>query len=194
VVKYRVRSGTGGFLTAVDGVSFDVPTGNIFGLVGESGSGKTALAHSIMQLVRPVAGEIRFHGENLISMKKARLLKTRRNIQLVFQDPLASLSPRRSILQSLVEPLDHFRVDVAGRRHARARWALERVGLEADVLQRFPHELSGGQRQRVALARALVTEPTKASTARPASALVRPADSAIASTRSDLFILALRKI
>jgi oligopeptide/dipeptide ABC transporter ATP-binding protein len=92
-------------------------------------------------------------------MKEASLQKTRRNIQLVFQDSLASLSPRRSILQSLIEPLEHFRIGVAGQRHARACRALETVGLEPDVLQRFPHELSGGQRQRVALARALVTEP-----------------------------------
>ncbi len=159
VIQYRVTGGRGDFLTAVNGVSFDIHTGSIFGLVGESGSGKTSLAHSIMQLVRPAAGEVLFHGENLAHMKEASLQKTRRNIQLVFQDPLASLSPRRSILQSLIEPLDHFRIDVAGQRHARACRALETVGLEPDILQRFPHELSGGQRQRVALARALVTEP-----------------------------------
>ena len=159
VIQYRVTGGRGDFLTAVNGVSFDIHTGSIFGLVGESGSGKTSLAHSIMQLVRPTAGEVLFHGENLARMKEASLQKTRRNIQLVFQDPMASLSPRRSILQSLIEPLDHFRIDVAGQRHARACRALETVGLEPDILQRFPHELSGGQRQRVALARALVTEP-----------------------------------
>jgi oligopeptide/dipeptide ABC transporter ATP-binding protein len=159
VVKYWVGSGSKDFLTAVNGVSFDIHAGSIFGLVGESGSGKTSLAHSIMQLVRPAAGEVRFHGKNLARMKKPGRQKTRRNIQFVFQDPLASLSPRRSILQSLIEPLDHFRIDVAGQRRARACKALETVGLEADVLQRFPFELSGGQRQRVALARALVTEP-----------------------------------
>ncbi len=159
VIQYRVTGGRGDFLTAVNGVSFDIHTGSIFGLVGESGSGKTSLAHSIMQLVRPTAGEVLFHGENLARMKEASLQKTRKNIQLVFQDPMASLSPRRSILQSLIEPLDHFRIDVAGQRHARVCRALETVGLEPDILQRFPHELSGGQRQRVALARALVTEP-----------------------------------
>lgn len=159
VVKYRVGSGNKNFLTAVNGVSLDIHAGSIFGLVGESGSGKTSLAHSIMQLVRPAAGEVLFHGENLASMNKPGLRISRRNIQFVFQDPLASLSPRRSILQSLIEPLNHFRIDAAEQRFARARGALETVGLEADVLQRFPHELSGGQRQRVALARALVTEP-----------------------------------
>ena len=159
VVKYRVKSGRRGLLIAVNGVSFDIHAGSIFGLVGESGSGKTSLAHSIMQLVQPVAGEILFHGENLAQMKQASRQKTRRNIQLVFQDPLASLSPRRSIAQSLIEPLDHFRIDATGQRHARASKALETVGLEPDVMQRFPHELSSGQRQRVALARALLPEP-----------------------------------
>ena len=159
VVKYRVKSGNRDLLTAVNGVSFDIHAGSIFGLVGESGSGKTSLAHSIMQLVQPAAGEVLFHGENLAQMNQASLQKTRRNIQLVFQDPLASLSPRRSIAQSLIEPLDHFRIDAAGQRHARACRALETVGLEPDVLQRFPHELSSGQRQRVALARALLPEP-----------------------------------
>ena len=159
VVKYRVKSGRRGSLIAVNGVSFDIHAGSIFGLVGESGSGKTSLAHSIMQLVQPVAGEILFHGENLAQMKQASRQKTRRNIQLVFQDPLASLSPRRSIAQSLIEPLDHFRIDATGQRHARASKALETVGLEPDILQRFPHELSSGQRQRVALARALLPEP-----------------------------------
>lgn len=159
VVKYRVASSNGELLTAVNGVSFDLHAGSIFGLVGESGAGKTSLAHAIMQLVRPTAGEVLFHGESLAHMNAASRQKTRKNIQLVFQDPLASLSPRRSIAQSLIEPLDHFRIDVAGRRHTRVCSALETVGLERDVLQRFPHELSGGQRQRVALARALLAEP-----------------------------------
>ncbi|MEE8339164.1 MAG: ABC transporter ATP-binding protein [Xanthomonadales bacterium] len=159
VVQYRATSGNKDLLTAVNGVSFDLHAGSIFGLVGESGCGKTSLAHSIMQLVRPAAGEILFHGESLAHMTPASRQKTRKNIQLVFQDPLASLSPRRSVLQSLIEPLDHFRIDVAGQRRARACSALETVGLEADMLQRFPHELSSGQRQRVALARALVAEP-----------------------------------
>ncbi len=159
VVRYRVSGSRRELLTAVNGVSFDIQAGSIFGLVGESGSGKTSLAHSIMQLIQPTSGEVLFHDKNLAQMKGTGLKNIRRNIQLAFQDPLASLSPRRSILQSLIEPLDHFRIDAPEQRHARACWALETVGLEADVLLRFPHELSGGQRQRVALARALVTEP-----------------------------------
>lgn len=159
VVQFRASSGGQAGLTSVNGVSFEIHAANIFGLVGESGSGKTSLAYSIMQLIRPFAGEVLFHGENLSGMKEGRLRKTRRNIQPVFQDPLASLSPRRSIRQSLIEPLDHFRIDRPSRRLDRALKALDAVGLGPDVLQSFPHELSGGQRQRVALARALVTEP-----------------------------------
>ena len=158
-VKHPVKNGGAGYLAAVNGVSFEIQAGSIFGLVGESGSGKSSLAHSIMQLVPSSAGEVLLNGENLVEMNAADLQKTRRKIQLVFQDPMASLSPRRSILQSLIEPLNHFQIDNPGQRKDRAARALEAVALEADVLQRFPHELSGGQRQRVALARALVTEP-----------------------------------
>ncbi len=158
-VKYPVKSGGAGYLVAVDGVSLEIQAGSIFGLVGESGSGKSSLAHTIMQLLPASAGEVLLSGKNLANMNAADQQKARRKIQLVFQDPMASLSPRRSILQSLLEPLNHFQIDNTGQRQDRAARALEAVALEAEVLQRFPHELSGGQRQRVALARALITEP-----------------------------------
>jgi oligopeptide/dipeptide ABC transporter ATP-binding protein len=159
VVKYSVKGSGKSLLTAVNGVNFDINSGSIFGLVGESGSGKTSLAHSIMQLVQAAAGEVLFHGESLANMKQAGLRKARKSIQLIFQDPMASLSPRRSIRQSLLEPLDHFQIDAPAQRFARACSALETVGLGPELIQRFPHELSSGQRQRVALARALLTEP-----------------------------------
>jgi len=159
VVQYDTSSRGNPVLAAVNGVSFDIHAASIFGLVGESGSGKTSLAQSIVQLVRPAAGQILFHGDELVNMKETKLRKARKNIQLVFQDPLASLSPRRNILQSLLEPLDHFRIGDPGQRRTRALSSLETVGLDQDVQHRYPHELSGGQRQRVALARALVTEP-----------------------------------
>jgi oligopeptide/dipeptide ABC transporter ATP-binding protein len=159
VVQYDTSGRGKPLLTAVNGVSFDIQAGSIFGLVGESGSGKTSLAQSIVQLVRPAGGQILFRGDELVNMKEAKLREARRNIQLVFQDPLASLSPRRSILQSLLEPLDHFRIGDPGQRRIRALGSLETVGLDQDVQHRYPHELSGGQRQRVALARALVAEP-----------------------------------
>ena len=159
VVQYRVTGDRKQLLTAVNDISFDIHAGCTFGLVGESGSGKSSIASAIVQLVRPAAGEVLFHGENLAGMKASGMRQARKSIQLVFQDPQASLSPRRSVLQTLLEPLDHFAIDAAGQRRARACSALETVGLDPDLILRFPHELSGGQRQRVALARALVTEP-----------------------------------
>ncbi len=146
-------------LRAVNEVSFDIQAGHFFGLVGESGCGKTSLAHAIAQLVRPSAGQILFHGRDLLTLRESELRQARRNIQLVFQDPLASLSPRRSVLQSLIEPLNHFRIGDPGQRHSRVLNTLENVGLEPDLLHRYPHELSAGQRQRIALARAMVCEP-----------------------------------
>ena len=146
-------------MAAVNGVSLDIQAGSIFGLVGESGSGKTTLAKAVAQLIPANAGTILFHGHDLNNRKGSDLRMARRNIQLIFQDPLASLSPRRSILQCLLEPMNHFRIGDSRQRPSRAAEALETVGLDLDVLHRYPHEISGGQRQRVALARALVSEP-----------------------------------
>ena len=159
VLRYSTAASGNQTLAAVNGVSFDIQAGGIFGLVGESGSGKSSLAHAIVQLVRPTAGEILFRGENLLEKRGKELRDARRNIQLVFQDPMASLSPRRNILQSLLEPLDHFRIGASKQRRSMAAETLDTVGLDQDVARRYPHELSGGQRQRVALARALITQP-----------------------------------
>jgi len=158
-VEYPHPGGRRPGIVAVDSVSFDIETGRIFGLVGESGSGKTSVAHAIARLLTPAAGAIRFLGENLLAQTGVRSRQTRKDIQMVFQDPFASLSPRRTILQSLLEPLNHFRIGVPVERRDRALAALQKVGLEPKLLNRFPHELSGGQRQRIALARALVSEP-----------------------------------
>jgi oligopeptide/dipeptide ABC transporter ATP-binding protein len=159
VVQYAAAASGQRTLAAVNGVSFDLQAEGIFGLVGESGSGKTSLAHAITQLVHPTSGHILFHGKDLLSMKSSELLNARRNIQLVFQDPLVSLSPRRTVLQSLIEPLNHFRIGKAGMRQSMVADILETVGLDQDIAFRYPHELSGGQAQRVALARALITGP-----------------------------------
>jgi peptide/nickel transport system ATP-binding protein len=144
---------------AVDSVSFDMAPGSIFGLVGESGSGKTSVAHAVARLIAPAGGEIRFRGENLLDHRSVHADRARKDIQMVFQDPFASLSPRRSVIQSLVEPLNHFRMGGRAERRERALATLQRVGLDPKIGGRYPHELSGGQRQRVALARALVCEP-----------------------------------
>ena len=171
VVRYQAGGKSRTPLTAVRGVSLDIAPAGIYGLVGESGSGKSSLAHAILQLVPPAAGQVLFHGQNLVAMEKSQLDTTRRNIQIVFQDSLASLSPRRNVLQTLVEPLDHFRIGPSPGREEKASAALVTVGLDPAVMGRYPHELSGGQRQRVALARALVTEPELIIADEPVSSL-----------------------
>jgi oligopeptide/dipeptide ABC transporter ATP-binding protein len=171
VVRYPAGRKSQTPLTAVRGVSLDIAPAGIYGLVGESGSGKSSLAHAILQLAPPAAGQVLFHGQDLVTMKKSQLGAARRNIQMVFQDSLASLSPRRSILQTLLEPLDHLHIGSAAGREEKASTALETVGLEPAVGHRYPQELSGGQRQRVALARALITEPELIIADEPVSSL-----------------------
>lgn len=159
VVRYRRTGSQRHVITAVRDVSLDIAAGRIQALVGESGSGKTSLARAILRLLPIESGQIWFHGQDLAAMNGRGLRQARRSIQAVFQDPLAALSPRRTVLQTLLEPLDHFRIGAAAERSERAVAALTTVGLDAQLRFRFPHELSGGQRQRVSLARALVSEP-----------------------------------
>ncbi len=158
-------------LAAVRDVDLDIPAGGIVALVGESGSGKTSLANAVLRLVPASAGRVLFRGEDLLTMDRATLRAARRWIQPVFQDPLSALSPRRRVLQTLVEPLDHFGVGAADERAALAARALDEVGLDAGLLDRYPNELSGGQRQRVALARALVARPALVIADEPVSSL-----------------------
>ncbi len=171
VVRYQAGGRSRTPLTAVRGVSLDIAPAGIYGLVGESGSGKSSLAHAILQLLPPAGGQVLFKGQDLAAMKKSQLNAARRNIQVVFQDSLASLSPRRSILQTLVEPLNHFRIGSPACREEKATATLQTVGLDPVVMDRYPQELSGGQRQRVALARALVTEPELIIADEPVSSL-----------------------
>ena len=158
-VEYRATGPGEARLAAVRDVSLDIAPAEILALVGESGSGKTSLAQAVLQLQAAASGQVLFYGEDLARMDKKQLRETRRYVQAVFQDPLASLSPRRSILQTLLEPLDHFKLGSRAERQDKVLAALASVDLETGLLHRYPHELSGGQRQRVALARALVTEP-----------------------------------
>jgi len=174
VVRYEPSAARRQTITAVRGVSLDVGAGRIQALVGESGSGKTSLARAILQLLPIESGQVLFRGENLGALSQRQLRQARRHVQAVFQDPLASLSPRRTIMQTLLEPLDHFRIGLAAERRERAAEALRNVGLEPELAQRYPHELSGGQRQRACLARALVTEPELIIADEPVSSLDRP--------------------
>jgi ABC-type glutathione transport system ATPase component len=171
VVEHPPVTGTREPLKAVRGVSLEIAPAGIYGLVGESGSGKSSLAHAVLQLVTPVSGSILYRGNNLFNMKKAELRSARQDIQLVFQDSLASLSPRRTIRQALLEPLDHFRIGSRKSRAEQVMASLEAVDLDPALASRYPQELSGGQRQRIALARALITAPKLIIADEPVSSL-----------------------
>ncbi len=146
-------------LVAVNDVSLEIRKGEILGLVGESGCGKSTLAQSLLGIKSADAGNLLFQGAAIDGARAAHWSALRRRVQLVFQDPRASLSPRRTVGESLAEPLHHFAIGEPASRPGKAARALERVGLDPSLAARFPAELSGGQRQRVALARALVAEP-----------------------------------
>jgi oligopeptide transport system ATP-binding protein len=167
--SFRLRGGR--HLRAVKGVSFEVQAGSALGLVGESGCGKSTLARCIVGLHRVDAGTIRFDGRELTAMSRRELRSARRELVMVFQDPFASLNPRRRVGDIVGTPLDIHRICAGSERTRRVAEMLERVGLEAAHASRYPHEFSGGQRQRIGLARALVTEPKLVVCDEPVSAL-----------------------
>src|SRR6202521_2731895 len=146
----------GARFTAVDGVSFAVTRGETFAVVGESGCGKTTLARMLLRLIEPDGGELRFEGRDLLAMRGEELRAQRRQMQMVFQDPFASLNPRMRIGEIVAEPLAIHEPGLSGaQRLARTRAILGRVGLNEDSMPRYPHEFSGGQRQRIGIARAV---------------------------------------
>ncbi len=158
-IKKGVFARTAGHTRAVDGVDLDLHPGETFGIVGESGCGKSTLARTILRLEKPREGSIRVNGQDVLALRGAALRAYRRTVQVVFQDPLASLNPRHTILDILTEAmLVHGLIARDGRREAATR-LLDDVGLPADILDRYPHAFSGGQRQRVCIARALALGP-----------------------------------
>ncbi|MCD6519789.1 MAG: ABC transporter ATP-binding protein [Anaerolineae bacterium] len=160
-----------GDIKAVDGITFDIYRGETLGLVGESGCGKSTTGRTILQLYRPTEGEVYFDGQNLTALKGEQLRRMRRRMQMIFQDPYASLDPRMTVGNIIGEPLEVHNLLSPKERRARVMELLEIVGLNPYFVNRYPHEFSGGQRQRIGVARALAVQPDFIVCDEPISAL-----------------------
>ena len=145
---------------AVDGVTLDIYPGETLGLVGESGCGKSTLGRAILRLTEPTSGQVLFRGQDLAHLSNSAMRAQRRYLQIIFQDPYASLNPRMTVSQIIGEPIETFRLARGTEKRKRVQDLMETVGLSARFLKRYPHEFSGGQRQRIGIARALAVEPT----------------------------------
>jgi ABC-type oligopeptide transport system ATPase subunit len=156
---------------AVDGVSFDIAEGETLGLVGESGSGKSTTGYCILQLLKPSGGSVRFDGKELTTMGREEVRRVRREMQIVFQDPYASLDPRMTVGDIVGEPLQVHGVGTPRSRRDQVRYLLDVVGFNPNYTNRYPHEFSGGQRQRIGIARALALNPKLIVCDEPVSAL-----------------------
>ncbi|MBF0457549.1 MAG: ATP-binding cassette domain-containing protein [Nitrospirae bacterium] len=156
---------------AVDGVDFTIDENKVFAIVGESGSGKSTVARLLLRLIEPQEGDVLFKGTDVLTLKGDSLKAYRRSVQIIFQDPFASLNPRMKIYGALSEPLKIHRTVPKSEYRERVRGMLQRVGLDSDVMERYPHEFSGGQRQRICIARALMLGPELVVADEPLSSL-----------------------
>ena len=170
--QFRLGRGRNRTLTAVDDVGFELRRGETLGIVGESGSGKSTLARLVLRLVEPTSGSVHYDGADLLALSERDMRRTRRHLQMIFQDPYASLHPRRTVTEIVSEPWKVHRGLVARHQfHGRVLELLDQVGLSSRFAGLYPGQMSGGQRQRVAIARALALEPTVLVLDEPVSAL-----------------------
>ena len=156
---------------AVDSVDLTISEGETIGVVGESGCGKSTLGRCILQLIKPTAGHVLYRGEDITKLNKEQMRQMRRKMQLIFQDPYASLNPRMTVLELIMAPLEAFGIGTMEERVQRVKEIMELVGMPENMMNRYPHEFSGGQRQRIVIARALVLNPEFVVCDEPVSAL-----------------------
>ena len=171
LVKHFPVEGSDDVVRAVDGVSFEILRGETLGLVGESGCGKSTVGRCLLRLIEPTSGEVNFAGRDVLTLGKNEMRQLRREMQIVFQDPYASLNPRMTVGAIIGEPLTIHKIGTKTERRERVKELLRRVGLNPDYSKRYPHEFSGGQRQRIGVARTLALNPQLIVADEPVSAL-----------------------
>jgi oligopeptide/dipeptide ABC transporter ATP-binding protein len=186
-LRSTLLGGAGAHVKAVDGVSFSIRKGEVLGLVGESGSGKTTVGRTILRLLVPSGGRISFRGLDITALSRRRMRPIRREMQLIFQDPFASLNPRMTVERIVATPLDVHEAHLSSSdKRDRVNQALAMVGLSPEFASRYPHEFSGGQRQRIGIARALILRPEFLVADEPVSALDVSIQAQIVNLLSDL--------
>lgn len=170
-VKKHFKAGPKQVIKSVDGITFSIKKGETFGLVGESGSGKSTLGRTISSLYKPTAGKVVFNGEDITQVNKQKRREWNRNMQMIFQDPHASLNPRMRVGEIIAEGIEAYGLAKGKEKREKVYQLLEKVGLNPGHARRYPHEFSGGQRQRIGIARALAVDPTFIVADEPISAL-----------------------